>query len=167
MKLGRIAHSRTGDKGNTSNISVIAYDVKFHSHLCEHLTAQRVSADFANIVKGAVARYELPSISALNFVLTDALEGGVTRTLALDAHGKRLSSVCSVSSCRNLSTITRKSQIVLTGRFRRSRIAHRWRRARISPPVSVTEIASHHHGRPSVCTESSRTVSRPLRLAAG
>jgi hypothetical protein len=92
MKLGRIAHSRTGDKGNTSNISVIAYDARCYRHLCEHLTAQRVRAHFADIVKGDVARYELPSIGALNFVLTDALKGGVTRTLALDPHGKGLSS---------------------------------------------------------------------------
>jgi hypothetical protein len=92
MKLGRIAHSRTGDKGNSSNISVIAYDVRYYRHLCEHLTAQRVKAHFADIVKGEVTRYELPSIAALNFVLTDALEGGVTRSIALDAHGKGLSS---------------------------------------------------------------------------
>jgi hypothetical protein len=92
MKLGRIAHSRTGDKGNSSNISVIAYDTRYYGYLCEHLTAQRVKEHFAEFVKGEVTRFELPTIAALNFVLTEALQGGVTRSLALDAHGKGLSS---------------------------------------------------------------------------
>ncbi len=92
MKLREIAHSRTGDKGNTSNISVIAYDPKDYEHLRRHVTAERVKAHFADIVRGEVVRYELPKIAALNFVMSDALGGGVTRTLALDIHGKSLSS---------------------------------------------------------------------------
>ncbi len=92
MKLRAIAHSRTGDKGNTSNISVIAYRDEDYPLLVEHVTAERVKAHFAGIVHGEVTRYELPKIGALNFVLRDALGGGVTRSLALDAHGKSLSS---------------------------------------------------------------------------
>jgi hypothetical protein len=92
MKLREIAHSRTGDKGNTSNISVIAYDKSHYPLLREQLTAERVKALFAGIVDGGVVRYELPNISALNFVMRNALGGGVTRSLALDAHGKGLSS---------------------------------------------------------------------------
>ena len=92
MKLRDIAHSRTGDKGNTSNISVIAFDKTHYDFLRAHVTADRVRAHFADIVKGEVTRYELPMIAALNFVLTNALGGGVTRSLALDAHGKGLSS---------------------------------------------------------------------------
>ena len=92
MKLREIAHSRTGDKGNTSNISVIAFDQKHYPLLERHVTAERVRAHFAEIVQGEVTRYELPKIGALNFVLRDALGGGVTRSLALDAHGKGLSS---------------------------------------------------------------------------
>jgi hypothetical protein len=92
MKLRAIAHSRTGDKGNTSNISVIAYRDADYPLLVEHVTAERVGALFAGLVHGEVTRYELPRISALNFVLRDALGGGVTRSLALDAHGKSLSS---------------------------------------------------------------------------
>ena len=92
MKLRAIAHSRTGDKGNTSNISVIAYRDEDYPVLVEHVTAERVKAHFADIVHGEVTRYELPKIGALNFVLRDALGGGVTRSLALDAHGKSLSS---------------------------------------------------------------------------
>jgi hypothetical protein len=92
MKLRHVAHSRTGDKGNTSNISVIAFDPKNYEFLRQHLTAEGVRAHFAEIVHGTVTRYELPSIGALNFVMTLALGGGVTRSLALDAHGKGLSS---------------------------------------------------------------------------
>jgi hypothetical protein len=92
MKLREIAHSRTGDKGNTSNISVIAYDQRYYPLLRQQVTAERVKALFAGIVHGGVVRYELPNIGALNFVMQQALGGGVTRSLALDAHGKSLSS---------------------------------------------------------------------------
>ena len=92
IKLREIAHSRTGDKGNTSNISVIAYDAKHYPLLLAQVTSARVKAHFAGVVEGEVVRYELPNISALNFVMTGALGGGVTRSLALDAHGKSLSS---------------------------------------------------------------------------
>jgi len=92
MKLREIAHSRTGDKGNTSNISVIAYDQRYYPLLREQVTAERVKALFAGIVHGGVVRYELPNIGALNFVMQQALGGGVTRSLALDAHRKSLSS---------------------------------------------------------------------------
>lgn len=92
MKLREIAHSRTGDKGNISNISVIAYDAKHYPLLLEQVTAARVKSHFAGVVQGEVVRYELPNPSALNFVMDQALGGGVTRSLALDAHGKSLSS---------------------------------------------------------------------------
>jgi non-ribosomal peptide synthetase component E (peptide arylation enzyme) len=92
VKLREIAHSRTGDKGNTSNISVIAYRQSDYSLLLEQVTSERVKAHFSGIVEGEVVRYELPNISALNFVMTQTLGGGVTRSLALDAHGKSLSS---------------------------------------------------------------------------
>ena len=92
MKLRDIAHSRTGDKGNISNISIIAFDAKLYPLLCSQVTAERVKTLFAGIVMGEVVRYELPNIAALNFVMDQALGGGVTRSLALDAHGKSLSS---------------------------------------------------------------------------
>ena len=92
MKLREIAHSRTGDKGNTSNISVIAYDPANYPLLEKHVTAQRVKEFFSEIVEGNVVRYMLPNIGALNFVMYKALSGGVTRTLAIDLHGKSLSS---------------------------------------------------------------------------
>ena len=92
MKLREIAHSRTGDKGDISNISVIAYEEKNYPLLLEQVTSARVKAHFAGVVEGEVVRYELPHISALNVVMSRALGGGVTRSLALDAHGKSLSS---------------------------------------------------------------------------
>lgn len=92
MTLREIAHGRTGDKGNTCNISVIAYDPRDYPHLVREVTAARVREFFAGLVDGDVVRYELPQLGALNFVMTRALGGGVTRSLALDAHGKSLSS---------------------------------------------------------------------------
>ena len=92
MKLREIAHSRTGDKGNTSNISVIAHDPENYPLLEKYVTAEKVKEFFIDIVKGEVVRYTLPNIGALNFVMYNALGGGVTRTLALDIHGKSLSS---------------------------------------------------------------------------
>jgi hypothetical protein len=91
MKLREIAHARAGDKGNISNISLIAYQMEHYPLLQEQVTAERVKAWFQEIVQGEVRRYELPKIGALNFVLVDALRGGVTRSLALDRHGKSLS----------------------------------------------------------------------------
>ena len=92
MKLREIAHSRTGDKGNTVNISVIAYERKDYELLLREVTAECVQCYFSDRVMGEVIRYEIPSISALNFVMQDALGGGVTRSLLLDKHGKSLSS---------------------------------------------------------------------------
>lgn len=90
MKLREIAHSRTGDKGNISVISVIAYKPEDFPMIKEKVTAQAVKDYFKEIVHGKVTRYELPNIHALNFVMEDALGGGVTRSLALDMHGKAL-----------------------------------------------------------------------------
>lgn len=92
MKLYDIAHSRTGDKGNISNVSLIAYDKKDYELLREKVTADKVKEWFADMVKGEVIRYELPQLGAMNFVMYDALGGGVTRTLSLDMHGKGISS---------------------------------------------------------------------------
>ena len=92
-RLHAIAHARAGDKGDTSNISVILYDRRDWPRLVQALTAERVAAHFAGIVRGPVERHELPALGALNFVLRRALGGGVTRSLALDAHGKCLASL--------------------------------------------------------------------------
>ena len=92
MLLREIAHSRTGDKGNRSTISVIVYDMKDFSRIEASVTTERVKMLYKDLVKGEVERFVMPHLGALNFVLHDALGGGVTKSLALDAHGKSLSS---------------------------------------------------------------------------
>lgn len=92
MRLRDIAHSRTGDKGNTVNISLIAFDERDYARLLRHVTADAVRDHFTDLIAGDVVRYELPGIGALNFVLHGVIGGGVTRTQALDAHGKSFSS---------------------------------------------------------------------------
>jgi len=93
IRVYDIAHCRAGDKGDTSNISAIAYDEAGWEVLREQLTAEVVMKAFAHIAKGPATRYELPKLRALNFVIEGALGGGVTRSLAQDAHGKSLSSL--------------------------------------------------------------------------
>lgn len=92
MKLKEICHSRTGDKGDISNISLIPWDEADYPMLKEKVTAQRVKEYFSEICKGSVTRYEVDGICALNFVMEQALGGGVLRSLAMDKHGKALSS---------------------------------------------------------------------------
>ena len=89
MRLHDLAHVRTGDKGDTSQISVIAYRRSDHPRLAAALTPERVGAALG-VSPAAVRRYELAHLGALNFVLEGALKGGVTRSLALDPHGKTL-----------------------------------------------------------------------------
>lgn len=90
MKLKEIAHARTGDKGEISNISLIPYDEKDFAFLKETVTAEKVKEYFSEICRGEVVRYELEGVKAFNFVLDKTLGGGVTRSLALDKHGKAL-----------------------------------------------------------------------------
>lgn len=92
MLLREIAYSRAGDKGNRSTVSVIAYDLKDFPAIERAVTAERVKLHYTGIAKGEVQRYSLPQLGALNFVLNNALGGGVTRSLCLDAHGKCLGS---------------------------------------------------------------------------
>jgi hypothetical protein len=92
MLLHEIAHSRTGDKGNLVTISLIAYRPEHFDLLVREITAERVAQHFSEIVEGPVLRYILPHLSALNFVLQRPVTHAVTRSLALDAHGKCLGS---------------------------------------------------------------------------
>ena len=91
-KLYDIAHCRAGDKGETSILSVIAYRADDYPLLVERLTVDAVRRHLDGIVHGEIRRYELPNLGALQFVCTHSLSGGVTTSLALDAHGKSLSS---------------------------------------------------------------------------
>ena len=86
-----IAHARAGDKGNTSNVSVWAYDPEDYALLKRILTPERIRRAFPQLVRGPVQRYELDHLHGLNFVLHEALEGGVNRSLNLDSHGKSFS----------------------------------------------------------------------------
>ncbi|WP_294190205.1 hypothetical protein [uncultured Sphingomonas sp.] len=90
MLLGDVAHVRTGDKGETSQISVIAYDPTDFALLAREVTEVRVTRHLSHLPIRQATRYELPELGALNFVLDGALAGGVTRSLALDAHGKTI-----------------------------------------------------------------------------
>ncbi len=92
VRLLEIAYARSGDKGNDANIGVIARRPECFDTIRTQVTAARVREVFAGWLEGDVRRYELPGIGALNFVLEGALGGGVTRSLALDAHGKCLAS---------------------------------------------------------------------------
>ncbi len=90
MKLREIAHSRTGDKGDYSLVAVFAYDQKGYEKLKRDLTVELVKDNYREICLGKVTRYELPKLRAFIYELEHALGGGVTRSLALDGHGKNL-----------------------------------------------------------------------------
>ena len=91
VPLHAVAHGRAGDKGNRANISVIAYDPSLFDRLAEQVTEERVLAIFRHRGASAVTRYKLPNLKAFNFVIDDALEGGVNASLNVDGHGKTLS----------------------------------------------------------------------------
>ncbi len=88
VPLSEIAHTRSGDKGDTCNIGVIAWNEKHYPVLVEQVTADRVKQHFGDLVKGPVERFELPNLGALNFLLHGALGGGGTVSLRTDAQGK-------------------------------------------------------------------------------
>ena len=93
IRLVKIAHGKSGDKGNTANAAVIAYDSKHYPLLLRHVTAERVKEYFGSWVKGEVTRYELPKLHALNFVLAGALGGGSTRSLRVDSLAKNCAAI--------------------------------------------------------------------------
>ena len=88
VPLHQIAHARAGDKGNTSSISLWAYDPGDYLLIKEQVTADKVKQAFPRLIQGEVVLYELDHLHGLNFVLYDALEGGVNTSLGLDSHGK-------------------------------------------------------------------------------
>lgn len=91
IRLLHLAHARSGDKGDTANVGVIALRPEYYPILVEQLTTERVREHFAGIVHGEVERYELPNLEAVNFLLHNALGGGGTVSLKTDAQGKVLS----------------------------------------------------------------------------
>lgn len=93
MIVRDIAFARCGDKGNSNNICVFTYRDDHYRHLVDHLTAEAVRGRFGELVRGDIARYEIPRNQGLNFVLTESLDGGVSMSLRLDPHGKALASL--------------------------------------------------------------------------
>jgi hypothetical protein len=91
VPLLELAHARSGDKGDTANIGLIALKPEYYPLLVRQVTAARVARHLRGLVTGPVERYELPNLSALNFVLHGALDGGGTISLRTDAQGKVLS----------------------------------------------------------------------------
>lgn len=90
-QLLKLAHARSGDKGDTANVGLIALREEFYPLLVREVTAERVEKHFAGICKGGVERFELPNLGALNFLLHESLDGGGTLSLMTDAQGKTFS----------------------------------------------------------------------------
>jgi hypothetical protein len=91
IQLVKIAHARSGDKGDTVNVGIIALEPAYYPIIKEQVTAERVKRHYGDMVKGEVERFEMPNIGALNFLLHHALGGGGTETLKHDAQGKTYS----------------------------------------------------------------------------
>ena len=91
ISLLKLAHARSGDKGDTANVGLIALKDEYYPLLVREVTAPRVKDHFGEIVKGDVERFELPNLGALNFLLHESLGGGGTRSLMTDAQGKTFS----------------------------------------------------------------------------
>src|SRR3954469_3978769 len=91
VSLFKLAHARSGDKGDTANVGIIALKDEFYPLLVREVTAQRVKEHFGEMVKGKVERFELPNLGALNFLLHESLGGGGTLSLMTDAQGKTVS----------------------------------------------------------------------------
>jgi len=91
IKLLQVAHARSGDKGDTANVGLIAYKPEYYPMLVEQVTAERVKDHFKGICLGEVERFEVPNLYALNFLLHESLDGGGTQSLKTDAQGKTYS----------------------------------------------------------------------------
>lgn len=91
IQLLKLAHARSGDKGDTANVGLISLKDEYYPLLVREVTADRVKTHFGEIVKGGVERFELPNLKALNFLLHESLGGGGTRSLMTDAQGKTFS----------------------------------------------------------------------------
>lgn len=105
MRIYDLAHARAGDKGSTVNISVISYTKRGYEHLELYLTIEVVMAKFSQIANGPVTRYSLPRLNAFNFVIENALGGGVTTNISMDLHGKSLSSLMLTIKVPDISNV--------------------------------------------------------------
>lgn len=90
--LNQIAHGRSGDKGDTSNVCIFARKPEYYEIIKREVTAEKVRAHFGDMIKGTIVRYDVPSLNGFNFVMTHALGGGATHSLRLDSLGKSMAS---------------------------------------------------------------------------
>lgn len=119
MRLHEIATARAGDKGDTSQIAVIARRPEDYPLLLEHLTAERVAVHFAAVAKGPVIRHEAPGLHALVFLIGGALGGGVSISLASDPHGKAFSSLMLMMEIQAIPSTASRSRAMSSSRDRR------------------------------------------------
>ena len=110
IQLRHLAHARSGDKGDTVNVGVIAYEPDFYPVLVDQVTADTVKAHFGDLVLGDVERFELPNLDALNFLLHNALDGGGTMSLMTDAQGKTFSTAMLRMEVEVDDTIAKRAQ---------------------------------------------------------
>jgi hypothetical protein len=93
VPLRQIAHARSGDKGNRSNLAIFVYAPEHYEALRQQVTPERLQTNFGGVLRGPIKCYELPNLHGLNFVMDQALEGGVNESLNLDGHGKSWSAM--------------------------------------------------------------------------
>jgi len=91
--LQEVAHARAGDKGNRSNVCLFVYDPRHYEAVAAQLTPERLKQQFSGLLRGRIVRHDLPAVHGFNFVMDEALEGGVNESLNLDSHGKSWSSL--------------------------------------------------------------------------
>ncbi|MDT4952216.1 MAG: hypothetical protein QOJ02_354 [Acidobacteriota bacterium] len=114
IQLTKLAHARSGDKGDTANVGLIALKDEYYPLLVREVTAERVKQHFRGICKGAVERFELPNLSALNFLLHESLDGGGTLSLMTDAQGKTFSTALLRMKINLAEDEARKLQLQVT-----------------------------------------------------
>ena len=112
VKLLQLAHARSGDKGDTANVGLIAYKPEYYSILVEQVTAERVKEHFKGICFGGVERFEVPNLHALNFLLHESLDGGGTLSLKTDAQGKTYSTALLRMEIEVDDSLARRFQIM-------------------------------------------------------
>jgi hypothetical protein len=93
VKLKDVCHARSGDKGDTVNLGLVCYDARDYEWVKRHVTADAVLRHFSPLAKGPAQRFELPNIASFNFLIERALDGGVTKALMIDGHGKGYSAI--------------------------------------------------------------------------
>lgn len=154
--LFALAHARSGDKGDTVNVGVIARHPDFYEFLCDTLTVERVKQHFGDLVKGDVERFELPNLHALNFLLHESLGGGGTVSLMTDAQGK------------TFSTAMLRMQVEVPDSFGALIESVGEQRRAASPPAQTVLGASHlRNSQGAKPSAAAPPADRPLKPGTG